>query len=95
MTTVAVYGPNLRSAGEGFHVHAQECRDCHKPLYTGYPPMIFDPDEVPGSANETLRQTIVREIYADILAEDEGSYAACSDDVKIFPCVRTSGSRPA
>lgn len=87
---VVVYGPNLRANGEQFHVHAERCADCSKRLYMGHRPMVFDPDDVPGSANMSLRETIVREVYADILAEDESSYDACADDVKIFPCVKQS-----
>jgi hypothetical protein len=88
MPRIAIYGPNLATGGASFHVHAVGCADTRKRLYRGHAPMTFDPDDIPGSANETTRQTIVEEVYSDQIAEQMGDdLTAYMDDFKFFPCI--------
>jgi hypothetical protein len=57
-------------------------------------PMVFDPGDIAGSANETIRDTIVGELYAEALAKG-ADFDMCSDDVKIFPCVGDVDTPPS
>jgi hypothetical protein len=91
-TKVAVYGPNLATSGETFHVHAVGCSDTRRILYRGHVPIVFDPDDIPGSANETIQETIAGEIYSDQIREHESNddgvnVADYVEDFKFFPCV--------
>lgn len=92
---VRIFGPNLRSAGPQYHVHAEGCADCR---HYG-PGRRFGGDEDDGWAIELptadLHIEATAAIYGDVAsdygpAESPEWWAAIernADDVRVFPCV--------
>lgn len=82
MTVVTIWGPNLRTQGPTFHVHAVRCADNSKLIYQRQSvdrPFIVDIDS---------KQAAVEAIYEDfIFANDQDPWTDYQDDVRIFPCV--------
>jgi hypothetical protein len=81
---VTVYGPNLPTQGETFHVHAAGCADVRRGFYPGlskHQAMAWEAESI---------QEIVEEVYLDQIAESDGEWATWepyAHDFKIFPCV--------
>lgn len=91
---LAIFGPNLRLPGEAFHTHAATCRDiARQPAYRGNLLGKFDPEDVPGSANESVAETVAGYVYGDMI-EDGEDLLPYTSDIKFFPCCGDVRCRP-
>lgn len=88
MRRVKVYGP-MSTGHQAFHCHAA---DCHHRRYRGGLLVEFDVDAVPGSANETLEETVALEVYSDMVQPGDPDLDIYVADIKFFPCLGKSNN---
>lgn len=85
MATLTVAGPNLRDPVYTFHVHAAGCADLKGKTYQGIDP--------PWTADFDSLAEVVRDVYADIMRENDEDpadllvLARYGSEFRFFPCV--------
>lgn len=78
--TVTIWGPNLGTQAEQFHVHTPGCADTTKGIYRKA--------DAPWNVSVTSAQDVVEDIFSDIIAENpDTTWEDYVMDVKFFPCV--------
>ncbi len=80
---VTITGPNAH--GGMFHVHATGCADLARGVYRTIRPNIERYEEEHASV-----QSVVEDVYSDIIAENDGELATWepyASEFQFFPCV--------
>lgn len=84
---VTIYGPNLPSQDETFHVHAAGCADTKRGIYRH---IRAGGDQGGWDIEVTSVRQIVEDVYSDQMAENDDEWATWqpyASDFKVFPCV--------